>query len=240
MKKIAMLMILLALILSACTGNTPSTEQAVVNEQATVIAKVLAATQTAIVLEQQTTTQVAEITIVNLSTDYTDAAPLYLQLIVGVMKIKDTGQALTADQVNAMLSLLSPFATQTAETQMTEESINAMIDQALQILTAEQVQAISSMQLTQQSAMTAMQDLGLEMGGRQSGNGQAPAGEPGERPEGEAPVGGPGRGGPGQGDPAVAEQMGTPPSMDQIQGSNAIQPQLIQAFMAYLQSISGS
>jgi hypothetical protein len=243
MKKILFALLIIALLFSACGSNATVVEEPVVDEAATVVAEVLFATQTAMAAEKAAA-EVVEVTTepssVTLNTDYSNAAPVYTQLIVGLLKLKDTAQAVTADQAASLLNLLSSLANTTPDNSLTEETITDLMDQAQAVLTSEQIQAISVMQITQESAMTVLQDLGLEMGGQsQQGEGGPGGGGPGGE-GGEPPSGDPGQGGgPGSSGepPADAQTMGTP-SADGMDRGIMIQPQLIQALIEYLQSLS--
>ena len=245
MKKILFPILLIALLFTACGGNAPAAEEPVVDEAATAVAEVLYATQTAMAAEKAAAevVEVVEATeevTVTLNTDYTDAAPVYTQLIVGLLKLKDTAQAVTAGQASTLVNLLSSLANTTPENSLTEDSINEMINQAVAVLSADQIQAISAMQITDESARTVLQDMGLEMGGNNA-DGQPGEGGPGGGPVGEGgepPAGDPGQGGPGGGG-APGENAGEAPSGDQeMDRGIMIQPQLIQALIEYLQSIS--
>ena len=246
MKKILFPILLLTLLFSACgNSNTQEIDEPVVDEAATAIAEVLYATQTAMVVEKaavETVEVTEESGSATLNTDYTDAAPVYTQFIVGVLKLKDTAQAVTADQAASLMNILSSLANTTPENTITEKTISTMMDQALAVLNGEQIQAISAMQITQESAKTVLQDLGLVMGGK-DGQGQpgdggqgVPGGEGGELPSGDPGQGDPG-GAPGGEMPTDGQAMGTPSAEDMEQGI-MVQPQLIQALIEYLQSVS--
>jgi hypothetical protein len=56
-------------------------------------------------------------------------------------------------------------------------------------MTPEQIAAIAAMQITQETAMTILQELGITLGGPQGGGGNAPPGG-GQPPQGTPPAGG--------------------------------------------------
>ena len=98
-------------------------------------------------------------------------------------------------------------APSSAETE-SRAQLEAVIAQIQAAMTAEQIQAIADMQITQETAMTYMEELGITMGGPQQGGNPPQQGTP--PAEGTPPAGGPGGGGGPQG--------GQPPSGGQGRG----------------------
>ena len=240
MKKIIIvILILLVLPLTACGGASIPTEEAASAMEATAIAEVVstsqAATASAEALPTETLTANA-----TLSTDYENAAPILMQVVIGLYQLESTGQAVTAAQAQELITLLTSLKDISANNTATQEQTNALVEQVVSLLTPEQIQAIAAMQITQETAMAAMQGLGISLGGPGQRNGNAPAGDMGQPPQGDLPGGTPPAGGPGgAGGPPNADQMGTPPAggPDGMQrGANIIPPELLDAIIEFLQT----
>lgn len=127
----------------------------------------------------------------------TNALPIEGQLLLGTFKLEGTRNSVTAAQARVLLPLwqqiqsLSPStgpgagnASQTtpAAPAQTKDStkqtqIDGLVKQVQAGMTSDQLQAITAMQLTQDSVMTFLQSQGISMGGpgAGSGNGQQPA-----------------------------------------------------------------
>lgn len=231
---------LLALLLTACGSASTTTEEPASAREATAIAEAVSTSQAATAsVEQLPTEKSATTTILN--SDYENAAPVLMQLIVGLYQLESTDQAITTDQATSLLSLLTSLKDTYADNTLTQEQIDSFVEQALSVLTPEQIQAIAAMQITQETAMAAMQGLGISLGGPGQGNGNAPAGGMGQPPSGDLPGGTPPADSPvGAGGPPNADQMGTPPpadSPDGIQrGANTIPPGLLDAIIEFLQT----
>jgi len=134
--------------------------------------------------------------------DPNTALPLAEQLAIGILKLEETDQAVTAEQADELLNLWQAYqALMNSETTASVE-LAAVLEQIQETLTAEQVQAIETMGLTRQSMTELMQSLGIEMGGRDPNAQQTPDGSgsefngefqrgsgSGERPEGGGPGG---------------------------------------------------
>lgn len=227
------LVTIFALAFSACGGNaSTSTGEPASAMEATAVAEIVSATQTAVAQLQQVPTETVTNT-ATLSTDYENTAPIQMQLISGVYMLEGTDQVVTAAQAAALLPLLTSLKGISVGAVITQEQVDSLVAQAVSVLTAGQIQAITAMQITQETAISAMQQLGVTMGGPGQGDGNAPAGGMGQPPQGTPPAGGPG---PGAGvQPLNADQMGTP-SIDGMQpGVGFVPPELIEALIEYLQ-----
>jgi hypothetical protein len=269
MKKGIVLLVLLTMLLSACGSAAtaaPTAAEPTVDLAATTVAQVLSATQTAMASEQQAVESAATTT--SLNADFTDAAPIYMQLILGVMKLEGTDQVITADQASGILALVSSLQTDTTDqtadddTQnagpgrnmgviVTQEQVDALVQQATALLNNDQITAISAMQITQESMQTIMEELGASMGApQQEGTPMAedgqmpPQGGPGGDGQGGGPAGGGGApGGDGQapaGDQMGASPDGGTPSPDMQMDGVMIQTQLLEAVITYLQGKTAS
>jgi hypothetical protein len=167
-----------------------------------------------------------------LDTSYDNAVSVEMQLLLGTFKLVATDQAVTAEQAAILLPLWTELQTLTqsappaepgAAPQTQDDATQAQIDDLLAqiqaVMTAEQIQAIADMQITQESAQTIMEDIGLMMGG-----GQQP----------------PGGGAGGQQPPSDnAQQPGGQPPSDGGPGGDMIQPGLFDALIQVLQKIAG-
>ena len=162
---------------------------------------------------------------------YTDAVSVEYQLLVGVFKLEGDAWAVTKDQAATMLPLwkqiltlsggnlgpgmggqgqlqtqanATPAAAPTLQptSAKTQAQIDALVDQIQAAMTADQIQAIADMKITQATAKTIMQSkMSNIIGGQQNGaapmgNGTPPAGM-GQAPEGTPGAGGGGAGGMG-------------------------------------------
>lgn len=137
----------------------------------------------------------------SLPATYADALPAATQLVLGIFRLEGTADALTPEQAAAQLplwqALLSGAAQDGAET-------NAVLGQIEKSLTAEQLQAIAALQLTQEDLAAWVQEGGMAM--RQPGG---PGGTPGAMPgplPGETPGPGGGGGYPGPRETMTDEQ----------------------------------
>lgn len=135
----------------------------------------------------------------SLSTDYTDAATVEQQLLLGSLKLEGSDNAITTDQASQLLTLWSSLQTfgpgmgnggpqqsgngdaqSTQQAPATESTSTVDTDSVLAqiqaILTTAQIQAIASMQVTNASIDTYISDNNLSMqpgnGGGSQGNGQ--------------------------------------------------------------------
>ena len=260
-KTILTLLILPILILSACAGQTPATSNADVAQQPVPAVESVAQGPAASV---STVVQEAAAGSAELSTSYENAASIELQLLIGTLKLIGTDQAVTKDQATALTPLwtnlqtlqqsMRPDPTQNnsdSQTQTDTTAIQSQVDEAVKqiqsLMTSEQLQAIAGMQITQESAMTFMQELGMTMGGpgQGTGNGNMP-----QSPDGTPPAGGPGGDGPGGagappggGQPPSGGQPGgdpiaTPPTGQNRTRGGMIPPQLIDTLVQVLQKIA--
>jgi hypothetical protein len=147
-----------------------------------------------------------------LSEDYEGALPVQTQLVVGTLKLEEGEWAVSAEQAEQLIPLWKAVRSLSSSDTAAEAEFEALMDQVQETMTAEQMQAIAAMQLTQEDLFGEMQELGIgpggaeggdqvfTFGGQASGEGQAAGGGP---PEGFIVEGGPPEGfqggGPGGG-----------------------------------------
>jgi len=184
MKKVSILLTLLVLTLTAC--NAPATtDQAVSAQEATAIADlvsdIVSGTQTA--LAPAATVTPGAVSSTTLTTDYENAAPVSMQLMIGVSQLEGTDLAITSSQAESFITVLNFLKDLSTNTSATQEQVDALIEQAESILTGEQIAAIANMHITQDTGMSLMQQQG-------QGNGNPPP--QGDMPQDIPPAGGPG------------------------------------------------
>ena len=177
MKRIGLtLLMVLAFALSAC-GNSLSTitTQAAAGTQVTTGVQSVAG---------------------SLNANFDNAISIEYQLLFGAFKLEGTDLAVTADQAKVLLPLwqqvqaLNPgmgpgqgnapqgqadaTSAAPANSSDSQKQIDTLLKQIQAAMTADQIQAIADMKLTQASAMTILQDQGISMGGPGGigGNGQ--------------------------------------------------------------------
>jgi hypothetical protein len=98
--------------------------------------------------------------------------PAATQLIVGIFKLDGTDQAVTAEQAKELLPLWQVYQDLLTSDTAAQEEIDALVEQAQETMTAEQMQAITVMNLTQKDVMSVMQEQGLGVSQRSNmGNG---------------------------------------------------------------------
>jgi len=182
--------------------------------------------------------------------------PAATQLIIGTLKLEDTNQTVSTEQAAELLPLWQTLQVLADSDSAADQETEALITQIQETMTAEQMQAITDMNLTREDMMSIMQEQGLAMGpaggqngnpqnGNSSGNsgrnfgaggGEMPAG--GMPPQGGVPDGG-GFGG-GQGQNLSPDQIATLQASRQAAGGNIIPPMLINALVEYLEEKMGS
>jgi len=83
--------------------------------------------------------------------------PIATQLALGSIKLDDTEYAITAEQATELLPMWQVYEELLSSDTAAQEEIDALTEQIQETMTAEQMQAITDMQLTQQDMFTAMQ-----------------------------------------------------------------------------------
>jgi hypothetical protein len=246
MKKVSFaFLVMMAFFLNACASTPP----------AGIVSKELVTTAAS-----PTQAPVASQT-VELSTSYENAVSVEMQLLLGIFKLEGSDQAVTKEQAGVLAPLWTNFKTLSQSlrpergipgqgkadstpqaiptvNQETQSQMEALIKEILSALTPEQIQAISAMKITQETATTVMQEQGITLGGPQQGKGN-----PGQPAEGTPPAGGPGGGDPppaGGQQPGGNGQMSTPPAGGGMQaGANFLPGGLIDALIKLLQNKAG-
>lgn len=181
--------------------------------------------------------------------------PPAMMLILGTFKLEDTEFAIDSAQAAELLPLWKALRSLSESETVATEELQAVINQVQDTMTAEQIAAIGSMELTLQNLGPIAEDLGLELGnfGGRFGelspemqatreaareSGQFPGGGQGTGPGSGIPASGPGGGqglGGGELSPearqtAIAERGG-------VRGAQlGINPFLLEAVIEFLET----
>jgi hypothetical protein len=239
MKKI-MLFIPIILFLSACTGAaTESIEIA-----ATAPMEDLVSQNTPVGTPANNEPGIAELT-----TTHENAVSIEMQLVLGTIKLEGTELAITKDQAGFLIPLWTNFKTVSqsmmpapggpgqapasstlpSNNNETVAQLEELARQIQTILTPEQLTHIASLQITQETARTIMQEQGLTMGNPRPGDGE-------QAPQGDMFPGGPGSG------PATGPdgQFPTPPPGQDRQRNSMIPTELIDQLIQLLEKKTAS
>lgn len=162
-------------------------------------------------------------------------------LTVGTFKLEGTANAVTAQQATELLPLWKAYRSLSGDSASATAELEALVKQIEQTMTAEQLKAITDMNLTSQDLMTTMQGLGLSMPeqmGAPSGSSQEqqpPVGDMGAMPaDGGGGMPGGGGGAPPAGGGGAPGGGGMPGG-----GNTALNPALRQTRQAQRNSASG-
>lgn len=240
-KPILILLFVIALALTACASQTvPSSEVSSSSQGENQIVELVPTTQVvpktaAPTIPVEETNEVSAA----LSTDFPDAAPVQAQLIVGSFQLEGSQWAITGPQAVTMLPVWSALKDLAQNSAATQEQYKELIEQALQAMTDEQIQAISSMQITRESMAAMMEAEGISMNGMQPAGGAGPGSGWGAPPQGTPPAGMPGNGegAPPEGGtpPDGMLPEGTPPTGAlQEMGLLRVPSELLDAFIEFL------
>jgi hypothetical protein len=109
-----------------------------------------------------------------LDEDYSDALPVFMQLVVGTMLLEETPSGVTAEQAQELLPLWLMFrAVRRGDAPPSLEEIDAITDQIIQAMTPEQLGTIKGMQITQDDVRAFTLNNSIPQGsGQGSGGGQ--------------------------------------------------------------------
>ena len=100
-----------------------------------------------------------------LTADYEGALPPTSQVVVGMVNLDETAQAITADQAKTLLSLWKAVRSLGESETAAPEEITALFRQIEGTFTAEQLQAIAGMNLTVEDMRTTAEAMGIEFAG---------------------------------------------------------------------------
>jgi len=185
------------------------------------------------------------------ATTQTDSATPTLSgptlLVLGILKLDGTEQAVTTEQAKELLPLWQVYSELISSDTAAQAEIDALEKQIEETMTEEQLRAIHEMNLTSQDSFAVMQEMGIGMGRGQtssdsSNNSNFTPGQ-GMGPGGGAPPDMGGGGVPGQmpgGQSVSPEQIATAQAARAEQGGgNMMLSNLINALIQYLQGIAG-
>ena len=140
------------------------------------------------------------------------------KLAVGTLKLEGTSQAVTAAQAAQLLTLWEGYQSLSKSDTSSQVELDALVKQIQGVMTADQLQAIEAMDLTDQSVSEVMQSMGS------SANSSAPVSTPGSSTLSQAaPGGGPG-GMPGGGGDSVMSAINGGMTTQSTPAVNAMQP----------------
>ena len=213
--KFIIIALLLTLVLTAC-GSTPTQQ----NPTEAVLAEGETAEEAAPQLtETPPPPASADIT---LDTSYEDALSTRLVLALGILRLEETENPITAEQAPTLLMLWQGLVNLTNSGTSAEAEVTALLTQIESTLTPDQIQLINLMKLTQADTQAWAQEPGLTLGtGTGTGTGQ----------------------GQGQGSNLTDEEKATRqaannPIGDSTNRENSLSNALTQALIEYLESKS--
>ena len=99
-----------------------------------------------------------------------DALSTETQLVLGTLRLDGTEQAVTADQANELLVMWQVYQDLNSSDTAAQEEIHGLVEQIQEMMTIEQMKAISAMNLTQQDVFALMQEQGVSLGQVQQSN----------------------------------------------------------------------
>ena len=139
-----------------------------------------------------------------LNEDYPDALPIQTQLTLGILKLEETDLAVDTEQAAELLTLWQAIRSLSSSDITAEGEIEAIVNQILDTMSSEQLEAIAAMELTQEGILELTQELGIARGGDWTGEGDPRS----SAPDGMVPGSGGGPGG-GMGGGRFSEGEGT-------------------------------
>ena len=139
-----------------------------------------------------------------LNEDYPDALPIQTQLTLGTLKLEDTDLAVDSEQAAELLTLWQAIRSLSSSDITAEGEIEAIVNQILETMSPEQLEAIAAMEITQERIFELTQELGIARGE----DGTTEGGLRGSAPDGIVPGSGGGPGG-GLGGGRFSEGEGT-------------------------------
>ncbi|MEA1977959.1 MAG: hypothetical protein U9N80_08660 [Chloroflexota bacterium] len=126
-----------------------------------------------------------------LNENYSDALPIQTQLTLGILKLEETDLAVDSEQAAELLTLWQAIRSLSSSDITAEGEIEAIVNQILDTMSPEQLEAIAAMELTQEGILELTQELGIARGGDWTGEGDPRS----SAPDGMVPGSGGGPGG---------------------------------------------
>lgn len=127
-----------------------------------------------------------------LNEDYPDALPIQTQLTLGILKLEESDLAIESAQAAELLTLWQAIRSLSSSDITAEGEIEAIVNQILETMSPEQLDAIAAMELTQEGILELTQELGIARGGEWTGEGDPRSSAPDDMVPGSG--GGPGGG----------------------------------------------
>jgi len=97
--------------------------------------------------------------------NYEGALPALSQVMVGTFKLEETLHAVTSEQAQELLPLWRAYRSMAQSDSASRVELDALLDQIVETMTDEQIEAIGDMQLTREDLVAVMQAQGIQMGG---------------------------------------------------------------------------
>jgi hypothetical protein len=226
-KTILTLLILLVLTLTACSGQAAASADSA--QQSLPVAESPSQNSTSDTsANQQTVNSAAQ-----LSTSYENAVSVEMQLLLGTLKLVGTDQLVTQEQAVVLLPLWANLqtlshsmgpgqpqqdsrSTSQSPSADTQQQVDTVVQQIQEVMTPTQIQAIADMRITQETAISLLQELGITMGGPQQVNGNS---------SGDTTMPQPPQGKPAAGDSSASSNAaGVPPTGGQQPPADGQQP----------------
>ncbi len=130
-----------------------------------------------------------------LNEDYPDALPIQTQLTLGILKLEESDLAVESAQAADLLTLWQAIRSLSSSDITAEGEIDAIVNQILETMSPEQLDAIAAMELTEEGILEITQELGIARGGDWTGEGDPRSSAPDGMVPGSGPGGGLGGGG---------------------------------------------
>jgi hypothetical protein len=144
--------------------------------------------------------------------------PIAAQLAVGTLKLAGTDQAVTAEQAQDLIVYWETYKQLSQSDTAAQAEYDGLIAQIEETLTADQVQAISAMDITQQDVFASMQGMTVTTSSSSSSTVSIPSGSTG----GGMPAGGPpADGGGAPSDGGMGDMGGAAPASSMTQAQSA-------------------
>ena len=165
---------------------------------------------------------------VYLTTDFSDAASVRNQLALGTLELAGTSNAVTPEQAKGLLPLWQALLNLTGTDTVAEAELSALQNQINETMTADQMQAIASMQITNAQLSAFYSEYGIVLPTLIPGVTKVPGGNSGlSQAEKEAAR-------------ATAQALGTPVGTDSGSGTGqASRTLLFEKVIEYLMDAAG-
>lgn len=169
--------------------------------------------------------------------DFTGEMSALNRLMMGLLYLEEGEQPLTAQQAEEMLPLWKLAGSMNETSNVASEELDALAEQLSASLNDEQRTAIGEMEITFESQRELMQELGLSLGGGQSGEGPP---EGFQRPDGGVPGSGPGAGGGAGGTGLSPDQIATMQAGRAGVSRSGLNPMLLETLIERLEEKAGT